>query len=283
MEEMLSLVFKHPILENWFLAIEQHSLPPHSLNPIKVKLLSSHLNRNILDLLKMSCPLLQFRNLLDILYRYFEAITKTVLEELHCGGKEGCRISPKKSLQIEALQELHIYMNTDQLKEIMLQLCKANLKSETLAGKKICLNIHGQTLMQLLTDGYQRGSLKGDSFFSREHIQGMSILLSASITEELEKVFMCMIQKEPIFAQAVDIDVQLLCLKRSTEISLSIVALLIQYSHTHLLHFELWCLKSSTSKFLKMNAALFMPLVNVYLDCQEKQHFKCLSKGNHAI
>ncbi|ETE73475.1 Nucleolar pre-ribosomal-associated protein 1, partial [Ophiophagus hannah] len=159
MEEMLSLVFKHPILENWFLAIEQHSLPPHSLNPIKVKLLSSHLNRNILDLLKMSCPLLQFRNQLDILCRYFEAITKTVLEELHTGAKEGCRISPQKSLQIEALQELHIYMNTDQLREIMLQLCKTNLttsKSETLAGKKICLNIHGQTLMQLLTDGYQR-------------------------------------------------------------------------------------------------------------------------------
>uniref|UniRef100_A0A670XZ88 URB1 ribosome biosis homolog n=1 Tax=Pseudonaja textilis TaxID=8673 RepID=A0A670XZ88_PSETE len=286
MEEMLSLVFKHPILENWFLAIEQHSLPPHNLNPIKVKLLSSHLNRNILDLLKMSCPLLQLRNQLDILCRYFEAITKTVLEELHTGAKEGCRISPKKSLQIEALQELHIYMNTDQLREIMLQLCKANLapsKSETLAGKKICLNIHGQTLMQLLTDGYQRGSLKGDSFFSREHIQGMSILLSACITGQLENIFMCVIQKEPIFALAVDIKVQLLCLKRSTEISLSIVALLIQYSHTHLLHFELWCLKSSTSKFLKMNAALFMPLVNVYLDCQEKQHFKCLSKAVKSV
>ncbi|XP_070606470.1 nucleolar pre-ribosomal-associated protein 1 [Erythrolamprus reginae] len=286
MEEMLSLVFKHPILENWFLAIEQHSLPPHNLNPIKVKLLSSHLSRNILDLLKMSCPLLQLRNQLDILCRYFEAITKTVLEELHSDAKEGCRTSPPKSLQIEALQELHIYMNMDQLKEIMLQLCKANLatsKSETLTGGKICLNIHGQTLMQLLTDGYQRGSLKGDSFFSREHIQGMSILLSASITEELEKVFMCMIQKEPIFAQAVDIDVQLWCLKRSTEISVYIVALLIQYSHTHLLHFELWCLKSSTSKFLKMNATLFMPLVNVYLDCQEKQHFKGLSKAVKSV
>uniref|UniRef100_A0A8C5WVB3 URB1 ribosome biosis homolog n=1 Tax=Laticauda laticaudata TaxID=8630 RepID=A0A8C5WVB3_LATLA len=286
MEEMLSLVFKHPILENWFLAIEQHSLPPHSLNPIKVKLLSSHLNRNILDLLKMSCPLLQLRNQLDILCRYFEAITKTVLEELHTGAKEGCRISPQKSLQIEALQELHIYMNMDQVREIMLQLCKTNLatsKSETLAGKKICLNIHGQTLMQLLTDGYQRGSLKGDSFFSREHIQGMSILLSACITGQLENVFICVIQKEPIFALAVDIKVQLLCLKRSTEISLFIVALLIQYSHTHLLHFELWCLKSSTSKFLKVNAALFMPLVNVYLDCQEKQHFKCLSKAVKSV
>ncbi|XP_029140605.1 nucleolar pre-ribosomal-associated protein 1 [Protobothrops mucrosquamatus] len=282
MEEMLSLVFKHPILENWFLAIEQHSLPPHSLNPVKVKLLSSHLNRSILDLLKTSCPLLQPRDQLDILCKYFEAITKTVLEELHAGTKEGCRISPPKSLQIEALQELHIYMNMDQLKEIMLQLCKANLatsKSEIFSGKEICLNIYGQTLVQLLTDGYQRGSLKGDSFFSREHIQGMSILLSASVTEELEKAFMCVIQKEPIFAQAVDPDVQLLCLKRSTEISLSIVALLIQHSHTHLLHFELWCLKSSTSKFLKMNAALVMPLVNVYLDCQEKQRFKHLSKA----
>ncbi|XP_063161512.1 nucleolar pre-ribosomal-associated protein 1 [Candoia aspera] len=286
MEEMLSLVFRHPTLENWFLAIEQHSLPPHNLNPIKVKLLSGHLNRNILDLLKMSCPLLQLRNQLDVLSRYFEAITKTVLEELRAGAKEGCRVSPKKSVQMEALQELHIYMNVDQLKEIMLQFCKANLatsKSETFAGKETCLTIYGQTLVQLLTDGYQRGSLKGDFFFSREHIQGMSILLSASITEELEKVFICAIQKEPIFAQAVDIDVQLLCLKRSTEISLSIVALLIQYCQTHLLHFELWCLKCGTAKFLKKNAALFMPLVNVYLDCQEKQHFACLSKAVKSV
>lgn len=282
---MLSLVFKHPILENWFLAIEQHSLPPHSLNPVKVKLLSSHLNRSILDLLKMSCPLLQPRGQLNILCKYFEAITKTLLEELHAGTKGGCRTSPPKSLQVEALQELHIYMNMDQLKEIMLQLCKANLatsKSDVSSGKEICLNVYGQTLVQLLTDGHQRGSLKEDSFFSREHIQGMSILLSASITGELEKAFMCVMQKEPVFAQAVDPEVQLLCLKRSTEISLSIVALLIQHSHTHRLHFELWCLKSSTSKFLKMNAALFMPLANVYLDCHEKQHFQPLSKGNRA-
>ncbi|XP_007424576.1 nucleolar pre-ribosomal-associated protein 1 [Python bivittatus] len=284
MEEMLSLVFKHPMLENWFLAIEQHSLPPHNLNPIKVKLLSAHLNCNILDLLKMSCPLLQLRDQLDILSRYFEAITKTVLEELHAGAKEGCRASPKKSVQIEALQELHIYMNVDRLKEIMLQLCKTNLAtSKSESGKETCLSVYGQTLVQLLTDGYQRDSLKGDFFFSREHIQGMSILLSASINEELEKVFICVIQKEPIFAQAVDIDVQLLCLKRSTEISLSIVAVLVQYCQTHLLHFELWCLKCSTAKFLKKNAALFLPLVNVYLDCQEKQHFTCLSKAVKSV
>ncbi|XP_062982759.1 nucleolar pre-ribosomal-associated protein 1 [Elgaria multicarinata webbii] len=278
LEELLFLVFKHPTLENWFLALEQHFLPAHNLSPVKVKLLSAHLNRGILELLKVGYPLFQHRKQLVILSRYFEAVTKTVLKELEASSQEGCKISPRRSLQVEALQELHTYMDTQQLKEVtlaMLRLPKASLateESQTVSGKGSCLSIYGETLVQLLTESYQRGSLKGDLFLSREHIQGMGILLSTAVTEELEKVFMHVIQKEPVFAQAVGVDVQLFCLHHSTETSLSIVALLIQYCRTHLLQFELWCLKRGTGKFLKKNVGLFLPLINTYLDCRE-QHF----------
>lgn len=285
---MLPLVFKHPTLENWFLAVEQRSLPPHSLSPVKVKLLAAHLNRGILELLKVGCPMLQARNQLDTLSRYFEAVTKTVLEELHAGRKDVCKLHPKRSQQVEALQELQLYMDTQQLKEVtlaMLQLPKAMLASKTaesISGKETYLSTYGETLVQLLTDSYQRGSLKGDLFLSREHIQGMGTLLSTAVTEELEKVFLHAIQKEPVFAQAVGVDVQLSCLKHSTKTSLSIVAVLIRYSPTHLLQFELWCLKPGTGKLLRKDVDLFLPLVNAYLDCREQHTLSHLSEGNHG-
>ncbi|XP_061483804.1 nucleolar pre-ribosomal-associated protein 1 isoform X3 [Rhineura floridana] len=289
LEELLSLVFKHPTLENWFLAVEQCSLPTHNLSPVKVKILSAHLNHGILQLLKMGCPLLQLRSQLDMLSRYFEAVTKTVLEELRAGRKEGYRINLKRSQQVEALQELHTYMDTQQLKEVtlaMLQLPKIKLAteaSESVSEKKTCLSTYGETLMLLLTDSYQRRSLKEDLFLSREHIQGIGTLLSTAVTKELEKVFVHALQKEPVFAQAVGVDVQLSCLKHSTETSLAIVALLIQYSRTHLLQFELWCLKCGTGKFLKKNVGLFLPLINVYLDCREQHSFTRLSKVSSAV
>uniref|UniRef100_A0A8D2JI19 URB1 ribosome biogenesis homolog n=1 Tax=Varanus komodoensis TaxID=61221 RepID=A0A8D2JI19_VARKO len=283
---LFSLVFKHPTLENWFLAVEQRSLPPHNLSPVKVKLLSIHLNHGILELLKMSCPLLQPKNQLEVFSKYFETITKTVLEELHPSRQEGCKVSSKRSQQMEALQELYTYLDAQQLKEVtlaLLQLPRANLtmkESETDSGKKICLSTYGETLMQLLTESYQKGSLKGDLFFSREHIQGMGILLSTAATKELERVFMHVIQKEPVFAQAVGVDVQLFCLQHSTETSLSIVALLIRYCRTHLLQFELWCLNHGTGKLLKKNVSLFLPLINTYLDCQKQHTF---AQGKSAV
>ncbi|XP_053164399.1 nucleolar pre-ribosomal-associated protein 1 isoform X2 [Hemicordylus capensis] len=285
MESLLPLVFKHPTLENWFLALEQHSLPQHNLNPVTVKLLSAHLNHGILGLLKMGCPLLQARNQLDMLSRYFEAVTKTVLEELHAGREGGCKIHPQRSQQLKALQELHTYMDVVQLKEItlaILQLPKANLATKK-CGKETHLSSYGKMLVQLLTENYQRGSLKGNLFLSREHIQGMGLLLSTAATEELERVFIHAIQKEPFLAQVVGVDLQLFCLNHATETSLSIVALLIQYCQTHLLQFELWCLKQGTAKFLKKNVSLFLPLLNTYLQRGEQHGFECLSKVSSAV
>ncbi|KAL8190588.1 UNVERIFIED_CONTAM: hypothetical protein K2H54_055923, partial [Gekko kuhli] len=269
LDVLLPLVFKHPTLESWFLAVEQHSVPHHNLSPLTVKHLSAHLNNCILELLKVGCPMLQARNQLLVISRYFEAVTKTVLKELQYGRRGGSKTYFARSQQLEALQDLHMYMDSQQLEEVtlaMLQVPKANLatkKSETSSGKKSCLSAYGEILVQLLTESYQRGSLKEDFFFSREHIQGMGILLSTAATEELEKVFMHAIEKEPVFAQAVGVDTQIFCLNHATETSLSIAALLIQYCRTHLLQFELWCLKHGTGEYLRQNMGLFLPLINV--------------------
>ncbi|KAH0624869.1 hypothetical protein JD844_032735 [Phrynosoma platyrhinos] len=289
LEELLSVVFKHPTLENWFLAVEKHSVPPHNLSPVKVKLLSAQLNSCILELLKMGCSLLQPRNQLDVLSKYFSTVTTTVLDELHTVSKEGCKMYLKRSQQMEALQELHTYMDTQQLKEVvlvMLQLPKENLvkkKAETVSEKEKYLSKYGETLIQLLMESYQRGSLKKDQFLSREHIQGMSLLLTTAATEELEKVFIYVMQKEPVFARVVGFDVLLFCLNHSTETSLAIVALLIQYCQTHLLQFELWCLKHGTGKLLKKNIGLFLPLISTYLVCQEQHCFVRPSKVSSAV
>ncbi|XP_042314593.1 LOW QUALITY PROTEIN: nucleolar pre-ribosomal-associated protein 1 [Sceloporus undulatus] len=289
LEELLSVVFRHPTLENWFLAVEKRSVPPHNLSPVKVKLLSAQLNCCILELLKMGCSQLQPRNQLDVLSKYFSTITKTVLDELHTVSKEGCKMYLKRSQQMEALHELHTYMDTQQLKEVvlaMLQLPKESLvkkKAETVSEKEKYLSRYGETLIHLLMESYQRGSLKEDQFLSREHIQGMSLLLTTAATEELEKVFMYVIQKEPAFAQAVGVDVLLFCLNHSTETSLAIVALLIQYCQTHLLQFELWCLKHGTGKRLKKNMGLFLALISTYLGCREQHCFTRLSKVSSAV
>lgn len=221
--------------------------------------------------------------------RYFEAVTKTVLKELHAGRRGGSKTYFARSKQLEALQDLHTYMDSQQLEEValaMLHVSKANLatkKSEPSSGKKSCLSTYGETLVQLLTESYQRGSLKGDFFFSREHIQGVGILLSTAATEELEKVFMHALEKEPVFAQAVGVDIQIFCLNHATETSLSIAALLIQYCRTHLLQFELWCLQRGTSEFLRQNMGLFLPLINIYLQCQQQHCFACPSKGSRQL
>uniref|UniRef100_A0A674K5J3 URB1 ribosome biogenesis homolog n=1 Tax=Terrapene triunguis TaxID=2587831 RepID=A0A674K5J3_9SAUR len=289
LEDMLMLIFKHPTLETWFLALEQHSLPQHNLNPVMVKLLSAHVNNGILQLLIVSAPMLQNMKHIDMLSKYFEAITESVLEELRAGRKEKNKVSPKKSQQLEALQQLHVYMDAAQLKEVtltMLQLPEASLttqKSENSPKKEKHLSFYGKTLVQLLTESYQRQTNQGELLLSTEHIKGMGTLLSTSNSEDLEKVFLHALSREPLFAHAVGVDVHVYCLNHMTETSLAIVALLIQHCRTHLLQFELWCLNCATGKYLRKNMDIFLPLINVYLQSREQYDFTRPSKVSSAV
>ncbi|NWI14970.1 NPA1P protein, partial [Crypturellus soui] len=279
LEEMLMLIFKHPTLESWFLALEQRSLPQHNLNPVTVKLLSAHLNSGMLQLLKVGAPILQRMDCMHVLSKYFEAITRSILKELQTVGKEGNGGPPKRSQQLEALQELHEYMAVAQLKEItltMLQLPETSLtaqKSEKSPRKRKQLSFYGQLLVQLLTESYRRQPQRGELLLSTKHVKALGILMSASVSEDLDKVFLEALQREPVFTHAVDVEVHIHCLTQGSETSLAIVAMLIKHCRTHLLQFELWCLNRATEKYLRKNMESFLPLLNVYLQYREQYAF----------
>ncbi|XP_040440850.1 nucleolar pre-ribosomal-associated protein 1 [Falco naumanni] len=278
LEDTLMLIFRHPTLESWFLALEQRSLPRSNLNPVTVKLLSAHLNSGVLQLLKTGAPMLQSMDRKQVLSKYFEAITKSVLKELQAAGKDRSHVSSKKSRQLEALEELHTYMAAAQLKEItltMLQLPETSLttqKSEKSPKKGKQLSFYGQILVQLLAESYQMQPQR-ELLLSTEHIKALGILMSASASKELEKVFLQALQSEPVLAHAVSVEVHVHCLNQRSETSLAIVGMLIKHCRTHLLQFELWCLSSVTGKYLRKNMESFLPLINVYLQCRDHYDF----------
>lgn len=279
------LIFRHPTLESWFLALEQRCLPQHSLNPVAVKLLSAHLNSGVLQLLKTGAPMLQSMDRKHVLSKYFEAITKSVLKELQPVGKDKSQLSPKRSHQLEALEALHIYMAADQLKEItlsMLRLPEMSLttqKTEKSPKKGKQLSFYGQILVQLLTESYQRQPHQGGLLLSTEHIKALGLLMSASASKDLEKVLLQALQSEPVLAQAVSVEVHVHCLNQRSKTSLAIVSMLIKHCRTHLLQFELWCLSSITGKYFRKNMESFLPLINVYLQCRDLYDFTRPSTG----
>ncbi|NWQ98270.1 NPA1P protein, partial [Burhinus bistriatus] len=279
LEDALMLIFRHPTLESWFLALEQRSLPQHRLNPVTVKLLSAHLNSGVLQLLKTGAPMLQSTDHKHMLSKYFEAITKSVLKELQAVGKDRSQVSPKKSHQLEALEELHIYMTAAELKEItltMLRLPEMSLtiqKPEKSPEKGKQLSFYGQILVQLLTESYQRQPQRGELLLSTEHVKALGILMSASASKDLEKIFLQALQSEPVLAHAVSVEVHVHCLNQRSETSLAIVGMLIKHCRTHLLQFELWCLSNAMGKYLRKNMESFLPLINVYLQCRDQYDF----------
>ncbi|TRZ15518.1 hypothetical protein HGM15179_011589, partial [Zosterops borbonicus] len=281
LEDTLTLIFRHPTLESWFLALELRSIPQPGLNPVTVKLLSAHLNSGVLQLLKTAAPILQniTTDHRHVLSKYFEDITKSVLEELQTVGKDRSQVCPRKSHQLQALEELHMYMTAAQLKEItltILQLPEMSLtaqKSEQSPKKGKQLSFYGQILVQLLTESYQRHPQQGELLLSTEHIKALGKLMSESASKDLEKVFLQALQSEPVLALAVGVEVQAHCLAQCSHTSLAIVAMLIQHSRTHLLQFELWCLSSATGKYLRKHMESFLPLINVYLQCRDQYGF----------
>uniref|UniRef100_A0A8C6J6I0 Uncharacterized protein n=1 Tax=Melopsittacus undulatus TaxID=13146 RepID=A0A8C6J6I0_MELUD len=276
LEDALTLIFRHPTLESWFLALEQRSLPQSGLNPVAVKLLSAHLNCGVLQLLKTGAPMLQSTDHKHVLSKYFEAITKSVLKELQAVGKDRIQVSDKKSHQLEALEELQIYMAADQLKEItltMLRLPEMSLtirESEKSPKKGKQLSFYGQILVHLLTESYQRQPQQGELLLSTEHIKALGLLMSASASKDLEKVFLQALHSEPVLAHAVSVEVHVHCLNQRSETSLAIVCMLIKHSRTHLLQFEMWCLSNANGKYLKKNLERFLPLIDVYLQCRDQ-------------
>uniref|UniRef100_A0A8C4LF28 URB1 ribosome biogenesis homolog n=1 Tax=Equus asinus asinus TaxID=83772 RepID=A0A8C4LF28_EQUAS len=279
LEEVLVAILRHPTLEGWYLALEQQALPPHTLSPILVKLLAGHLSAGVLQLLMVSAPILRNTGQLGLLARYSEAITQSVLKELRI-RRAGPATSPPKTLpQLEALQGLHPYMEDAQLREVILALLtlpEAHLVAHQpmkSPRKERRLNILGNTLVQLLTSGRQDQLLSGELLWASEYVKGLGALLPTLAVDELDAVFLHTLQREPVLAPVVGVHLLDYCLARRTQASLSIAALLLEQSCTHLLRFELWCWQAGMEHCLREGLDDFLPLVHVYLQCRTQGHF----------
>ncbi|KAM4795619.1 nucleolar pre-ribosomal-associated protein 1 [Rhinophrynus dorsalis] len=283
LEDVLAVILRHPSLENWFLALSRQAAPLHNLNPISVKLLSSHLNSGVTQLLKSCIPLLQQINSIHLVSKYFEAISESVLKELESASKT----LNKKSQQLEALQVLYPYMDVAQLNDITLAILRLPeesllvMKDQEEPSAEKQLSWYGKVLVQLLTEIHHRKSQQEDLASSVAHVKGVSSLLS-SAADELEAVLCEALQNQPALVHVVGLDILTHCLNQMTETCLSIAALLLEHSRTHLLQFELWCLSPGMKKHIRQNSEAYLPLISIYLKCRVHFQFTRPSKVSSA-
>ncbi|XP_041128043.1 nucleolar pre-ribosomal-associated protein 1-like [Polyodon spathula] len=269
--DMLASIFKHPTLDQWFMSMELETPPPHNLNPVSIRLLSSQLNAEILRLLELSAPMLQRLGHLDLISKYMSAIEKSILKELAAekSGGRNKRIHGKKSQPMEGLEALHPYMEATQLKEVVSSMLMLPEESLTVADhedetvKK--LSTYGLTLVQVLTENCQQSSRNEILFLSSEQFKGVGSLLQSCTSEELDKVILHALQRDPVFAQLIQTDVLIYCLNHMTETCQLIAAFLIQHCRIHMLQFEMWCMNPGCKKLLSNNLEAFLSLINVYL------------------
>ncbi|XP_072525453.1 nucleolar pre-ribosomal-associated protein 1 isoform X4 [Salminus brasiliensis] len=76
-------VFKHPVLEQWFLAVELDVVPPHSLEQDCVRHLGAQLTECILNLLQSSAEKIRALHALEVISSYLSASQQALLKELH--------------------------------------------------------------------------------------------------------------------------------------------------------------------------------------------------------
>ncbi|CAN2387608.1 URB1 ribosome biogenesis 1 homolog (S. cerevisiae) [Pristimantis euphronides] len=281
LELMFSAIFKHPVLESWFLALERRSAPMHNLNPVSVKLLSSRLNQGFIELLKSCAPLLQHTRNLPLAAKYFDAIYVGVLKVLENPPKPSAKMSPA----LEALQSLHPYMDTIKLNEMTLALLKLPekclLKDDDSSDEK--LTKYGAILVKLLNDSHQRKQCQEDLSFAVQHARGVSHLLSTSAGSDLEIVLVDALQREPALAHVVEVDTLTRCLSKMNRDSLALAGLLVEHSETHRLQFELWCLQPGREKVLRKKMEAFLMFVNTYLTTVGRCQFARLTKVSSAV
>ncbi|XP_053513946.1 nucleolar pre-ribosomal-associated protein 1 isoform X2 [Artibeus jamaicensis] len=276
LEEVLMAVLRHPTLEGWFLALERQALPPHALSPVLVKLLAAGLSAGVLQLLVASAPILQSRGRLDLLARYLEAVTQTVLKELRSRKAGPTASLPKTLPQLEALQGLHVYMEGAQLREVtlaLLRLPEAHLVAHPPTespGKERRLSTLGRTLVQLLTSSPQGQLPNSELLWTSAYVRGLGALLPTLAVGELDAVFLRTLQGAPELASTVRADLLDYCLARRTQVTLGIATLLVPRSWAHLLRFELWCRRPGAELRLREGLEDFLPLVLAYLQCRTR-------------
>lgn len=260
---VLRSVFKHPAVEQWFLALELSSVPPHTLNPVRLKQLCGCLTENTLTLLESSAATLRDLEALEIISTYLTAAHRAMLKELQEKGNKKC---PKKeSASIRVLLALHEYLDSSSLKEVVSSLLL--LPQECLVTAESELSVYGRVVLKLLTNDVNRLSEEHSSCIalSQAHLQGLAALLTSCQCVQLEDFLLRVLSQEPGSVKLIQTDVLLHCIQRDSPSARAIGVLLLQSCSTHILSFELWCLEPSNLSQVTIQSKSFLLLLNAYL------------------
>uniref|UniRef100_A0A3P9IDF2 URB1 ribosome biogenesis homolog n=1 Tax=Oryzias latipes TaxID=8090 RepID=A0A3P9IDF2_ORYLA len=262
----LGSIFKHPCLEQWFLALELSALPPHSLKPVRLKHLCALMTDGTLTLLQTGAPVLRDLCHAELLSGCMSAIKRAVLKEL----SEKRSHPPKShSRTFQGLLSLHSYMDSSNLREVALSLLLQPqdtlicVSSET-AGSD--LSIYGHAALQILTTRTSMTSEDDCAFLTPAHLQGLSTLLLSCSSPEPAALMLQTLSREPSFAKLMHTDVLSRCLQEPLPDFLAINSLLLQNCSSHRLCFELWCLEPANMEKLSRETEAFLPLINTYLE-----------------
>ncbi|KAM8769351.1 nucleolar pre-ribosomal-associated protein 1 isoform 2-T2 [Acanthopagrus schlegelii] len=267
----LGSIFKHPCLEQWFLALEMAALPPHTLNPVRLKHLCAQLNDDILALLKTSTPTLRNLGHLELISGYVESIEKAVLKELM---EKVSQATKNESKAFQALLSLHSYMDSCNLREVvskLLLLPQDSLMSPSSKGTQAELSVYGNAAVQILTEAKANSSQDHSIFLSQAHLHGLGTLLLSCSSPVLEAFMLQTLSSQPGSAKLLHTDVLLHCLQSPLPDTQAISSLLLQNCATHRLCFELWCLEPANMKKLSDQTEIFLPVINTYLQVASRE------------
>ncbi|XP_061575705.1 nucleolar pre-ribosomal-associated protein 1 [Cololabis saira] len=268
----LSSIFKHPCLEQWFLALELSALPPHSLNPVGLKRLSSQLTDNILALLKIGAPALHELGRPELLCNYTRALERAALKELKESGSQPAETHSKT---FQALLSLHRYMDPSDLRGVVSRLLLLShdllVCPSSSSGTQPELSSYGRAALQILTEGKCTSRQDYDTFLTHAHLRGLGTLLLSCSSPELEAFLLQTLSSEPGSANLIHTDVLLHCLQRPLPDSLAIGSLLLQNCSAHRLRFELWCLEATNMGTLSDETEAFLPLISSYLQVARRE------------
>lgn len=251
--------------------MELATLPPQTLNPVRLKHLCALLSDDILDLLKISAPTLRDLGHLELLCSYMGAVEKAVLKELN---EKSSQAAKKQSRPFQALLSLHSYMDPCNLREViskLLLLPQERLISFGSEGAQAQPSIYGHAALQILTEFKSNASQDHNTFLTKAHLQGLSILLMSCSSPALEALLLQTLSSEPGCAKLIHPAVLLHCLQRPLPDTQAITSLLLQNSSSHRLCFELWCLEPENMEKLSDQTETFIPLIKTYLQVASRE------------
>lgn len=262
---MLGSIFKHPTLEQWFLALELGAFPPHSLNPVRLRGLCSALGAPTLALLQLSAPSLRALERPGLVSAYLSAVERAVLKEL--GVEPAGWAGPGESLPLRALLSLHQFMEEAGVRGVVSATLLLPRDRLTVggAGGGAELSAYGRAALAVLTDADGIASRDRALLLSQAHLRGLATLLASCASQPLENYLQGALQCEPAAAKLVPAQALLHCLCRPRPSALAIAAAMLRNCSTHRLQFELWCLEPGNVGQLVGELEAFLPLLEAYL------------------